>query len=316
MIKNRLATFILMILVVMSFVGAVYSDEKKTEEIKKVSDVFPTLTIGALAGAKVVDLADGVVLDAGDYKLKAEDVDKELERIADTYKAQFKNNKFFLLENMTAQNLVTKEANKWADENNVDKDNPEVDVLQKYFDSIASKVTVSDEEAKAFYDANKDMIGDQTYDDIKNDIIEYLKADKQQSEINNWVNKLSDRIEIKVDKKWTQEQYDLALDNELDKARKNAKLPTMAFFFSTTCKPCADTKPHVQSIKTEFADKLNVVSISTNDNFVLSERYGIEVVPIIVFFDKDGKEVSRNTGYISKEDLTAKLKDVGVTKAE
>ena len=45
---------------------------------------------------------------------------------------------------------------------------------------------------------------------------------------------------------------------------------------------------------------------------VLASLYGIRSIPVQVFMDKAGKEQSRHTGALSKEEVKAKLAELGV----
>ena len=44
---------------------------------------------------------------------------------------------------------------------------------------------------------------------------------------------------------------------------------------------------------------------------VLALRYGIEVVPVQIFFDRKGREVFRHTGFFPQEEIEKKLAELG-----
>jgi len=43
-----------------------------------------------------------------------------------------------------------------------------------------------------------------------------------------------------------------------------------------------------------------------------AKRFGISVIPTQIFYDKQGKEVLRHTGFMSEEAIVAQLKKLGV----
>ena len=45
---------------------------------------------------------------------------------------------------------------------------------------------------------------------------------------------------------------------------------------------------------------------------ILAARYGIQTIPMQVFFDKDGKEVFRHVGFWPQEEIEKKLAEMGV----
>jgi thioredoxin 1 len=44
----------------------------------------------------------------------------------------------------------------------------------------------------------------------------------------------------------------------------------------------------------------------------LAARYGIQSIPVQIFFDKDGKEVFRHVGVFPQEEIEKKLAEMGV----
>ncbi len=44
----------------------------------------------------------------------------------------------------------------------------------------------------------------------------------------------------------------------------------------------------------------------------LAARYGIQSIPVQVFFDANGKEVSRHTGFFPQAECEKKLAELGV----
>ncbi|MBQ6497159.1 MAG: thioredoxin [Bacilli bacterium] len=78
-------------------------------------------------------------------------------------------------------------------------------------------------------------------------------------------------------------------------------IKVLADFNAEWCGPCKMLKPMVEEIA-ESNDNVKVVSINVDDEDELAEQYEVSSIPCLVVFDK-GKEVKRNVGLISKDDI-------------
>ncbi len=72
-------------------------------------------------------------------------------------------------------------------------------------------------------------------------------------------------------------------------------------FNADWCGPCKMLKPIVDEIA-ESNENVKVVSVNIDDEDELAEEYSIFSIPCLVVIDK-GKEVKRNVGLISKDDI-------------
>ena len=92
---------------------------------------------------------------------------------------------------------------------------------------------------------------------------------------------------------------------------KPAELPKLWDFFATWCPPCKRQAPIVEEISREFEGKVEVRSIDTDQEPELARQFNIQAVPTLVFIDASGKELSRNVGLMSKEEILARFKKHG-----
>jgi thioredoxin 1 len=81
---------------------------------------------------------------------------------------------------------------------------------------------------------------------------------------------------------------------------------------SVTCIPCKMMAPILEELKKEYAGRLNVEFYDVVQNPDVGKKYGIKLMPTQIFYDATGKERFRHEGFISKDDILAKWKELGV----
>ncbi len=83
---------------------------------------------------------------------------------------------------------------------------------------------------------------------------------------------------------------------------------------SDLCLPCKMMKPILEKVKKEFPKDLNVVTMDVYKDRALAAKYSVRVIPTHIFFDREGNEVMRHSGYMTEQDLRNALKKLGVSK--
>jgi thioredoxin 1 len=71
-------------------------------------------------------------------------------------------------------------------------------------------------------------------------------------------------------------------------------------------------EPILEELREEYEGRLQVEFIDVNQDRAAGEAYGIRVIPTQLFFDASGQERFRHEGFMSKEDILAKWKELGV----
>ncbi len=82
--------------------------------------------------------------------------------------------------------------------------------------------------------------------------------------------------------------------------------PVMVDFWATWCGPCRMLAPVVEELATDYAGKVKVCKLDTDQGPETSLKYRIASIPTILFF-KDGKVISQAVGLQSKAALQEKL---------
>jgi thioredoxin 1 len=82
----------------------------------------------------------------------------------------------------------------------------------------------------------------------------------------------------------------------------HSDLPVVVDFGAPWCPPCRAVEPILEDLATEFAGRLTIVSVNTDDAPELAQAFGIMGLPTMVVF-KQGKEVQRVRGAAPKHRL-------------
>jgi len=95
--------------------------------------------------------------------------------------------------------------------------------------------------------------------------------------------------------------------------KEAGKLPMLWDFGAKKCIPCKKMAPILDQMTKEYKDRLIVkfTDVWMPENVREAKEHGISSIPTQIFFDKNGKELWRHVGYISKEDILEKWKSLG-----
>ncbi len=290
---------------------AVLSSVPRTAHAKTVQDLYPLLSDRFIKTATLTPLDDDRILqtDTG-IVLTQIRMAQTLDQHDPGLKDQLENNLIFLAEQEILTLILENEVKKngMADGNNVTQEQ-----IAAFLESKVGNQTVSDKEAKTFYDENKEMVGGMPFDQVSDSIKQFLLKNKQQIAVRTYIHDLGQRHQIRIDDTWVDAQYKKMTDNPVDKARLSGK-PTLVEFGATGCVPCDMMQPILDKLKKKFPDTLNIVFLHVRENQVLAGRYGIQSIPVQAFFDASGQEVFRHTGFYPKEEVMQQLKKMGVAQ--
>ena len=282
------------------------------EQVKTVTQAYPSLASAALVHARLAKLPEGILLQANKVTVTQKDIDADIAKAPEAMREQLRKNAFFMLEQMATRQLLLREARAAATKAGKDASKlSEQELLKAYFDKLTADVKVSDAEVAAFYEKNKDMVGGQKLEDVKDAISKYLRQQKQQKLVDKHIQTLGQRVDIQVAASWLKRQAELAMDNPVDKVRNSGK-PSLVDFGSKGCRPCDMLAPILKTLEKKYEGKANVIFVSVREEQILASRYGIRSIPVQIFFDKNGKEVFRHAGFWPQEELEKKLAEMGV----
>ena len=93
-------------------------------------------------------------------------------------------------------------------------------------------------------------------------------------------------------------------DQTFDAEVLKSGTPVLVDFWAPWCGPCRAVAPTVDAIAQEFAGRLKVVKLNTDESGEVAMKYGVTSIPTLMVF-KGGKVVERVLGNRPKSDLMA-----------
>ncbi len=91
-----------------------------------------------------------------------------------------------------------------------------------------------------------------------------------------------------------------------------SNLPRLVDLGSTTCIPCKMMAPILEELQKEYTGRLEVSFIDVARIPDAASQFKIQVIPTQIFYDPNGRERYRHEGFLSKQDILAKWKELGV----
>jgi thioredoxin 1 len=87
---------------------------------------------------------------------------------------------------------------------------------------------------------------------------------------------------------------------------------TMVDLGAKSCIPCKMMAPILEELKVEYQGRAEVIFIDVWDaaNKSKAQAFKIMGIPTQIFYDRQGKETFRHTGFFDKKSITAKLDEL------
>ena len=160
----------------------------------------------------------------------------------------------------------------------------------------------------------KNQLGGKPLDQVSPIIEQFIRELKQQEEMKQYVTELRASAKVEIDQiglqKIASKPPESNTEDELKKALSSGK-PLLVDFGANSCLPCRQLRPILKEIGKEYAGKAEILVLDVYKYQNLANEYKIKVIPTLVFFDNKGKEVFRQPGAMNKDQISAKLKEIG-----
>lgn len=86
-------------------------------------------------------------------------------------------------------------------------------------------------------------------------------------------------------------------------------LPVIVDFYATWCGPCRQLSPRIEEIAKEYAGKIIVYKVDTDQQNLLAQNMGIRSLPTLLFIPAKG-DPQAAMGALPKEDLVKVINEV------
>ena len=97
---------------------------------------------------------------------------------------------------------------------------------------------------------------------------------------------------------------------EFREALQNGR-PSVVDFGSNRCIPCIQLRPVLRAVKDAHGDHINVIFMEVNEHRDLTQRYRVQLIPTLIFFDAKGQEAQRKMGFMDREAMERVLHELG-----
>lgn len=95
-------------------------------------------------------------------------------------------------------------------------------------------------------------------------------------------------------------------DEAFENSIVNSKLPVVVDFWAPWCGPCKMVAPILDKIAKEFAGKIVVAKVNTDNNSEWANKFGVQGIPTMLFM-ADGKVVHQQVGALPEPMLRTVL---------
>jgi thioredoxin 2 len=72
------------------------------------------------------------------------------------------------------------------------------------------------------------------------------------------------------------------------------------------CGPCRMVAPIIDQLASEYAGRVKIAKLNTDDNPAIASQYGIQSIPTLLFF-KNGRQVNKLIGALPKREIEKHL---------
>ena len=298
-------------------------------KVKKTYVLFGVIAALVLAGVLFYFFYLGsagrqVLAQVNGEKITVEEFNREVEKVDLPLRDVLREEPLQYLDGLIMKRIVLQEAKKQGitpppkTYKDTDKDplSPDdyliTELMKKQFSSLPA---VTQEEVQAFYSMFKDRMEGKPLNEVAPAIEQLIRQGKQEEALRSYLANLRKNSSVEIDqirlKKIAAKPPESNTEEDFKKALQGGK-PVLVDFGANSCLPCRQLRPILKAVSEEYSGKAGVLVIDIYKYQDLAREYKVQVIPTLVFFDGKGKEVFRQIGVMEREQIIAKLKEIGM----
>jgi thioredoxin 1 len=257
-------------------------------------------------------LAKGTVAMVDGRPITEEYLRRAYETLPPQYKQEFEGDMEAFLDQVIVRDLLLHEAKRrgLAAASQAGGEDQEA-TIQALVDALGNAVQVSDAEARQFYSEHAEEVQGATFEQVESSIRGYLGQQKFVASISSLIDSLRAAAKIVKNEEWLAAQRAALPPDPLDPALRSGKI-TVLDLGSDTCVPCKMMKPIFAELEKEYQGRANILLLDVYQYRRLARQYQVRVIPTQVFFDRQGRIFWRHEGFLSKEEIVSKLREMGL----
>lgn len=258
-----------------------------------------------------------------DEKITVEEFNREIAKVESPLREMLREDPLQFLEGMIIKKLLLQEAKKEVSDSSktykdITKSSPEEDLISNLMEKrFSTPPNVTKDEIRGFYSIFKEQMGGKSLDQVSSEIEEILRQEKQKEETRKFILGLRTAAKIQVDQVRLQKISSKPPESNTEEDFKNAiksGKPFLVDFGANNCLPCRQMRPILKEIDKEYVGKVKVLIIDVYRYQNLAREFKIQLIPTLIFFDTQGKEIFRHIGFMDKDKIVTKLKEIGMEK--
>jgi len=88
-------------------------------------------------------------------------------------------------------------------------------------------------------------------------------------------------------------------------------LPKLVDVGADKCIPCIKMAPILEALKKDFSGRMDVEFVDAWKRREDAARYEVQMIPTQIFYDEEGKELYRHTGFFGRDDILSTWHELG-----
>lgn len=259
-----------------------------------------------------------VIAEVNGQRITVKDFQEELARTPEDMRVVYEQDPREVLDRLVSVTLLLQEAKRRglvesSDLRDLDKPGSKEGMRRLMEQSIKGVDQVTDKEVQAFYRQYRAEMGEKPLSEVRELLRMMILEQKRQAQISVLVEKLRETAAITTFPEQLPQPPPPALEastTEAFQAALKSGRPTLLDFGSKDCPACMRLRPVMGALKDAHKGRINVLYLEVRENRDLAMSYKVRLVPTVIFFDAQGREVHRETGFMGQEAMEKVLRDL------